>query len=179
MKFRPVYIAIIFVLLVVVFMASSSGSTYVPYSKTTYFDHVFPYEGMATIDATTINNTAVVPVSGNVVSTNGNVASSGDNTMNSYMNWMTSWIPSVQGISNSATSVKVEGFSLQPAPFNAPELIDRYGKTPGQPNCFGKSMGYSRSTGPLCFNDEDLKLLTTRGGNVSGRDSVIGQDLVK
>jgi hypothetical protein len=175
MKFRPVYIAIIFVLVVIVFMGSSCGSTYIPYSKTTYFDHAFPYEGMATIDAPTMNNTAVVPISGNVLSSNGNVAPTAGNTMNSYMNWMTSWIPYGQNISNTATRVKVEGFSLQPAPFNAPELIDRYGKTPGKSDCFGKSMGYSRSTGPLCFNDEDLKLLTTRGGNVSGSDSTIGQ----
>jgi len=61
--------------------------------------------------------------------------------------------------------------------YAASEMIDRYGKTPGEPSCFGKSMGYSRSTGPLCFNDEDLKLLTTRGGNIGGRDSIIGQPM--
>ena len=175
MKFRPIYVAIIFVLLVIVFMASSSGSTYIPYSQTTYFDHAFPYEGMSNLEVSKMDNTLIAPISGNVVSTNGNVASSSGNTMNSYMNWMTSWIPSVGDITKTSSVMQVEGFSLQPAPFNAPELIDRYGKTPGEPGCFGKSMGYSRSTGPLCFNDEDLKLLTTRGGNVTGRDSTIGQ----
>jgi hypothetical protein len=73
----------------------------------------------------------------------------------------------------------VEGFALQPGAYAASEMIDRYGKTPSEASCFGKSMGYSRSTGPLCFNDEDLKLLTTRGGNMGSRDSVIGQDLLK
>lgn len=178
MKFRPVYIAIIFVLVVIVFMASSSGSTYVPYSKNSHFDHAFPYEGMSTIDAPGMTST-IAPMAETVAPTTGNVAPTAGNTMNSYMSWMTSLIPSGGDSANSSTAVKVEGFALQPGAYNASEMIDRYGKTPGKPDCFGKSMGYSRSTGPLCFNDEDLKLLTTRGGNVSGRDSTIGQALVK
>jgi hypothetical protein len=151
MKFRPVYIAIIFVLLVIVFMASSTGSSYVPYMKTSHFDQAFPYEGMSNLKT----RFAGTELASSVVSDKPTA-------------------PAKESYKNCA---KVEGFALQPSPTSASELIDRYGKTPGEPSCFGKSMGYSRSTGPLCFTEEDLKLLTTRGGNMGGRDSVIGQPM--
>jgi hypothetical protein len=161
MKFRPVYIAIIFALVVIIFMTSSAGSTYVPYMKTSYFDQAFPYEGMQT------NQTPVTE----------NPAQSSD--LGSYMSGISNLFQSKQAKQSAPTSTKVEGFALQPSPYTASEMIDRYGKTPGEPSCFGKSMGYSRSTGPLCFTEEDLKLLTTRGGNMGSRDSVIGQDFLK
>lgn len=182
MKFRPVYIAIIFVLVVVVFMASSTGSSYVPYMKTSYFDHAFPYEGMtpysssstADISASPVVSEKTAPVSPDVT---GNTSPSSG--VSSLLSPISNLFSSTPAASTKPTATKVEGFALQPSPYTASELIDRYGKTPGEPSCFGKSMGYSRSTGPLCFNDEDLKLLTTRGGNMGGRDSVIGQDLLK
>ena len=160
-------------------MTSSAGSTYVPYMKTSYFDQAYPYEGMATLAPVDTNAASVSPfvadktapvpptVSGNVAPTS---------SLGSYMNWISGLVPSTQAVS-TPTATKVEGFALQPSPYTASEMIDRYGKTPGEPGCFGKSMGYSRSTGPLCFNDEDLKLLTTRGGNMGGHDSVIGQPM--
>ena len=167
-------------------MTSSAGSTYVPYVKTSYFDHAYPYEGMSTLApvetsvagnvvASPVVSEKTAPVSPDV---SGNTVPAA-NGLGSYMNWMSNLLPSKQDVSSAPTVTKVEGFALQPGPYNASELIDRYGKTPGEPSCFGKSMGYSRSTGPLCFTEEDLKLLTTRGGNMGGRDSVIGQDLVK
>jgi hypothetical protein len=182
MKFRPVYIAIIFALVVIIFITSSTGSTYVPYMKTSYFDQAFPYEGMATLAPADTHVASVSPivsdkttpvpptVSGNVAPTSG---------LGSYMSWMSNLLPSKQSESSAPSPTKVEGFALQPGAYAASEMIDRYGKTPSEASCFGKSMGYSRSTGPLCFNDEDLKLLTTRGGNMGSRDSVIGQDLLK
>lgn len=174
MKFQSIYIAIILILVVIIFMTSSTGSTYIPYSKTSYFDQAFPYEGMATLGP-------VEPkVAGNVVASPvvaGNTASTSGNILGDYMTWMSKLLPTTDNISSKFSVAKVEGFALQPSPYNAPEIIDRYGKTPGEPSCFGKSMGYSRSTGPLCFTEEDLKLLTTRGGNITGRDSVIGQPM--
>ena len=71
-------------------------------------------------------------------------------------------------------SKMVEGFSLQPAPFNGSIEIDRYSKVSSSPSCFGKSSGYSNSTGPLCLEGDSLTLLTTRGGNSTGSDSTIG-----
>lgn len=80
-----------------------------------------------------------------------------------------------QNSQNSATAKKVEGFALQPAPFSDNPVLDRYGSTPSGSQCFGKSSGYSNSLGPLCFSQEDVKLLSTRGGNISGTDSIIGR----
>jgi hypothetical protein len=174
MKFQSVYIAIILVLVVIIFITTSTGSTYVPYSKTSYFDQAFPYEGMSTIGP------VETPLAGNVVTSPvvaGNTAPASGNILGNYMTWMSKLLPTTDDISSKSSVAKVEGFALQPSPYNEPEVIDRYGNTPGEPSCFGKSMGYSRSTGPLCFTEEDLKLLTTRGGNMSGRDSVIGQPM--
>ena len=152
-------------------MIASAGSTYVPYVKTSYFDHAFPYEGMETLETPVASNMATAPVvSGNTAPSTGVFGSS----MNLMCKMMSSTPPATTPV-----VTKVEGFALQPSPYSASDMIDRYGKTPSESGCFGKSMGYSRSTGPLCFSDEDLKLLTTRGGNMSGRDSVIGQDPVK
>jgi len=138
--------------------------------KTSYFDQAFPYEGMSTLGPV---EEPVAPV------VTGNTAPASGNIVGDYMKWMSKLLPSSNDISSTFNVAKVEGFALQPSPYNAPKMLDRYGKTPGDPSCFGKSMGYSRSTGPLCFNDEDLKLLTTRGGNMGSCDSVIGQDFLK
>jgi len=154
-------------------MASSTGSTYVPYMKTSYFDQAYPYEGMATLADTHV---ASPVVSDKTTPVPTEVAKNATHASGSYMNLMTGLLPSTN-TTVSSPSIKTEGFALQPGAYAASEMIDRYGKTPGEPSCFGKSMGYSRSTGPLCFTEEDLKLLTTRGGNMGGRDSVIGQPM--
>jgi len=44
--------------------------------------------------------------------------------------------------------------------------LDIYSKAPSGPDC--ASMGYSNSRGFLCMNEEQKRLLTTRGGNASG-----------
>jgi hypothetical protein len=166
MKFPPIYIAIIFVLIAVIFVSSSSGSNYVPYMKTSYFDHAYPYEGMSNFE----NVASFTPK--DAVPTSGNVAASNSQSSNSYFSWMNS----LTGNSKPTNTVaKVEGFALQPSPLNEPAMLDRFGKTPSDKSCFGKSMGLSRDGGPLCFNEDDLRLLTTRGGNASGGDSAIGQ----
>jgi hypothetical protein len=124
--------------------------------KTTYFDHAYPYEGMANYES------PAVVVSGNVAA---------ESPSTSYFGWMGSLFPSIPSVN---TVSKVEGFALHPSPLNEPDLIDRFAKTPGDKSCFGKSAGLSRDAGPLCLSEEDLKLLGTRGGNSTGRDSVIG-----
>lgn len=42
--------------------------------------------------------------------------------------------------------------------------IDIFGPTPGATQCFNRSFGLTKSTGPLCITDEQYNLLTTRGG---------------
>jgi len=43
---------------------------------------------------------------------------------------------------------------------------DIYSQAQGSPSC--ASMGYSNSRGFLCMNDQQVKLLTSRGGNATG-----------
>lgn len=50
--------------------------------------------------------------------------------------------------------------------------VDIYSQSQGEPSC--KDLGYSNSRGFLCMNDEQVRLLTTRGGNAAGGDMQIG-----
>lgn len=52
--------------------------------------------------------------------------------------------------------------------------VDMFGPTPGSLQCFNRSFGLAKSTGPLCTNDEQYKLMTTRGGNAAGVNAQIG-----
>lgn len=45
------------------------------------------------------------------------------------------------------------------------QKLDVFLDTPPKPNCV--SSGLVNSAGPLCLNDEQYKLLTTRGGNTA------------
>jgi hypothetical protein len=47
MFFRPVYVAIIIALFIIVIMTTSFDVNYVPYSKPTLFAREFPYEGFS------------------------------------------------------------------------------------------------------------------------------------
>lgn len=53
------------------------------------------------------------------------------------------------------------------------KVIDSYSKAKGGLNeeCMQRSSGLSNSQGYLCLDDEQIKLLRTRGGNQSGCDS--------
>jgi len=67
---------------------------------------------------------------------------------------------------------KVEGFGLMPAPYGVEQPIDRFAALKSSKTCEGSP--YSTSTGYLCMDEEAKKLLSTRGGNISGGDSQIG-----
>lgn len=64
---------------------------------------------------------------------------------------------------------KVEGFGLMPAPYGDEAPIDRFSALKSSKTCAGSP--YSTSTGYVCMDKEAEKLLTTRGGNISGGDS--------
>jgi hypothetical protein len=178
MKFRPVYIAIIVVLFIIIMLVSSAGATFVPYSKDTLFSREFPYEGMVSGPANAVHSGAVPVMQGNAnagPAMQGNVAVPSESAKPiSIMGTVSGWF----GGNPSCTTgkcTKVEGFALQPAPFAESPTIDRYGKTPSGPECVGQGSGYSKSLGPLCMSEEDKRMLSTRGGNSTGVDSAIGQ----
>jgi len=174
MKIRPVYIAIIVILFVIIMLVSSAGTTFVPYSKDTLFSREFPYEGMVSGPAAS----AVPVMQGNANAApamQGNVAVPGESAKPvSIMGTISGWFGGSPSCS-SGKCTKVEGFALQPAPFAESPVIDRYGQTPSGPECIGQGSGYSKSLGPLCMSEEDKRMLSTRGGNATGGDSAIGQ----
>ena len=44
--------------------------------------------------------------------------------------------------------------------------IDKIGSSKGSSECIGKSSGLSNSKGGLCLDEQQIKLLSTRGGNM-------------
>jgi hypothetical protein len=70
--------------------------------------------------------------------------------------------------------VKVEGFEgLLSSPYGENMMIDIYSQAKGSPTCAPST--YSNSTGYLCMDEKQKQLLTTRGGNSTGKDSEIGK----
>ena len=68
---------------------------------------------------------------------------------------------------------KVHGFKdLQCCPHSSSQTVDRFRFTEGKKGCNG--LGLFNSTGSLCLNDTQVKLLKTRGGNMQLPDSQIG-----
>jgi hypothetical protein len=72
-----------------------------------------------------------------------------------------------------AEPVKVEGFQgLQSAPFEVQGVIDVFSQAQGSPSC--PPIPYSNSMGFLCLDDKQKTLLTTRGGNATGKPMELG-----
>jgi len=70
--------------------------------------------------------------------------------------------------------VKVEGFEgLLSSPYGENMAIDVFSQAKGSANCQPSS--YSNSMGYLCMDEKQKQLLTTRGGNSTGKDSEIGK----
>lgn len=70
--------------------------------------------------------------------------------------------------------VKVEGFEgLLSSPYSENIMIDVYSQAQGSPTCAPNT--YSNSMGYLCMDDKQKTLLTTRGGNSTGKGSEIGK----
>ena len=70
------------------------------------------------------------------------------------------------------TAAKMRGFDGLYISPDAPELqIDTYSQAIGENSC--KSYGLMNSRGYLCLKPEQVKLLTSRGGNMSSGDSII------
>ena len=59
------------------------------------------------------------------------------------------------------------------SPFGENMMIDVYSQAQGSPTCAPNT--YSNSMGYLCMDDKQKQLLTTRGGNSTGKDSEIGK----
>lgn len=70
--------------------------------------------------------------------------------------------------------VKVEGFDgLMSSPYGDNMMLDIYSQAKGSPTCAPST--YSNSTGYLCMDEKQKQLLTSRGGNSTGKGSEIGK----
>lgn len=69
---------------------------------------------------------------------------------------------------------KIEGFEgLKPSPYNEDKQLDSFSKTAGSLDCEKISSGLSNEKGGLCLSDEQIKLLSSRGGNASSGEAKI------
>ena len=69
-------------------------------------------------------------------------------------------------VDDSSPLKKVIGFDgLLSSPDYIEEPNDFLSKVEGSPGCRSHSYGYTNSRGFICMNPEQVKLLTTRGGN--------------
>jgi len=140
--------AIIFIVILI-----SLGSTVQvrPYSPNTLFSKEYPYEGFSGLNYTSTNPAAPV-----------------NDVLQNYQ-----IVPST---TQQTPCKKVHGFNgLFCAPYVADNQFDLFVDTPGNPSCFGESSGLSNSMGSLCLSASQKQLLTTRGGNQSGKPAQYGQ----
>jgi len=71
-------------------------------------------------------------------------------------------------------AIKVSGFSgLQVGAYGDEKIIGFMYNNESNTSC--KPYGYTNSKGNICLNKEDIKLLTTRGGNALGVSDQIGK----
>jgi hypothetical protein len=71
-------------------------------------------------------------------------------------------------------AIKVSGFKgLQSRAYDDEKMVGFMYNNEGSPTC--KPFGYTNSKGNICLSGEDIKLLTTRGGNAMGKSDQIGK----
>jgi hypothetical protein len=146
MKTNFSYLIVAIVFIVVIAFSLTTTISYVPYRKNTFFSKEFPYEGFHGME---YGNTA-------------------GNVMDSY----TSFLINGSGVDCK----KVYGFDgLFCKPYSADSQLDIYSQAKGDISCIGSSSSLSNSKGGLCLDAKQKAMLTTRGGNATGRDSEIGK----
>ncbi len=170
MRVRPVYIAIIVILAVIVIMTSSAGSVVLPYSQDTLFSKQFHYEGMEPLAGSEFSDAAPKPDAKKpVADAKKPVADAKKPVADAKKPVVQSWSEWLLGKSapKKEDAKKVEGFeSLMPAPYAESKVLDRFSHVSAGPQCIGQSSGLVNSLGGLCLSEEDRNMLTTRGGNV-------------
>lgn len=82
-----------------------------------------------------------------------------------------SWLDEEKKGNGKKDAVKVEGFELHPASVGDSAPIDYFSTLPSG-NC-GPSI-YTTARGYLCLDDKAMRLLKTRGGNITSGESQIG-----
>ena len=140
------YAVLIVVILLVIFFSLSSAAAFVPYSPSTLFSNQYAYEGFNVGEYTTFPaNTSI----------------------DSYTS------RDIKDTTSGQACKRVWGFdSLLCDPNSSDASIDPFSKASSSTTC--ASSGLTNSKGFLCLDENQRKLLSSRGGNVGGCDSQIG-----
>ena len=149
MKYNKSLLLFAVIIFIVIAISVLVGSKSVmPYSRDTLFSIQYPYEGFQGIKPLeyTTNNE--------------------HKSMDSYTSFLIN--------NQSVECKKVCGFDgLYCKPYVAGNKLDVFSDAEGKKDCQG--VGLTNSLGNLCLNDVQKNLLTTRGGNSTGKDSEIGK----
>jgi len=136
-----ILVIVLFLILIVWISVWASSSSYVPFYPVGPFLHQYPYEGYHNM--------------GVHYSTYGENSSIDAYEKNDIVERPVK------------DAVKIRHFGLLSNPASPEKMIDILGDVKGSPDCTPNV--FTNSTGYLCLDDNALKLLTTRGGNATGR----------
>ena len=139
------FILIILAIILLMSFTVVGSATFVPYSKSTLFSNMYPYEGFG--------NFKESPTEYSTFPENLNLDFQKNKDIDT---------------TNTSPCRKVVGFnglfcSAENEPANP---LDTFSKASGSLTC--PSYGYANSRGFLCLDAEQKRLLSTRGGNASG-----------
>jgi len=81
---------------------------------------------------------------------------------------------SASSLTSETPVIKVAGFNgLQSGAYGDEKIIGFMYNNDANTSC--KPFGYTNSKGNICLSEEDIKMLTTRGGNALGASDQIGK----
>jgi hypothetical protein len=146
MKKDIVVVSLLFIAIITLALWFSSCPAYVPYSSTIARGPA-KYEGFSSLEYSSTKDHSVVdsPVAEYEL----NQSSQGSKPVNGF-----------------------DGYGVFTNPNSGPETIDIYSQAKG--SLEGQNYGYYNSQGPLQFDDNMKKQLSTRGMNASGSPSILG-----
>jgi len=140
---------VVIVVFIIVILVSLFGTavSFKPYNERTIFSKQFPYEGFATVKSTEYTTYP------------------NHNSIDSY---------TAHDVKPITGPSRLWGFDgLYSSPDSDDNSLDVFSKAKSSNQC--KSSGLSNSTGFLCLDENQQKLLGSRGGNARGASSQIGK----
>ena len=179
MKLSPEVIVVIILFILVIFIANYGSCKSGPstYNSVSTFSKQFAYEGFATDEKekkdTTTETTPettdeTTPETTDETTDEAMTTSQDDSAKEPTTNIF-------QKFTNTFTSLfskekQVESFTtMSPSQVDdAYKKLDVVGDLPANAECIGKSHGYSKSTGGVCWDEQTEKLLLSRGGQSCG-----------
>jgi hypothetical protein len=147
MKSNIINVIVAVVIFLIIASALLSSCTVVsPYSEDSIFSKQYKYEGFGDYSSATAQSNSDSPSMSHSIAT------------------------------NATECKKIYGFDgLFCKPYVADGKLDPFGDAEANASCKGKSSGLANSKGYLCLNEKQISLLSTRGGNATGKEFEIGK----